>query len=177
MASVRLPRFKRSAEISPFQITERDRHILNQVRCPSFPSLRPFDRNSAGQSPTNPAAIAVALSSRLFGAPGPAKSITISAASRRIAYGIGRKGAGMLRRESDFPFTPLPQGDGVGRLFLEHALLTSDVMIAIERGCQGQSNVRLLTPEMAAFPGRWPKAQFHRMDGQFWQHDQMRRHS
>ena len=68
-------------------------------------------------------------------------------ASRRIVYGLGSKGAALLKRESspDFrEFVWREKNRGIGRLFLEHALLISDVMVSLELACRKSGRVRLL---------------------------------
>src|SRR5207247_1410688 len=48
-----------------------------------------------------------------------------------IVYGLADKGAGTLAKRHS------PAGN-VGRLFLEHALLVSDVMVAIQVACRNR---------------------------------------
>lgn len=65
--------------------------------------------------------------------------------SRSIAYGLGNKGAAALRCESgriDWSWK-----NQVGRLFLEHALMVSDVMVAVELASRKRPDVRLLAPK------------------------------
>jgi DNA-binding Lrp family transcriptional regulator len=69
--------------------------------------------------------------------------------SRRIAYGLGNKGAAWLKRELSLQFHQLDwkQKSHVGRLFLEHALLVSDIMVAVELACRNREDIRLLSPD------------------------------
>ena len=69
--------------------------------------------------------------------------------SRRIAYGLGNKGAAWLKRELSLQFHQLDwkQKSRVGRLFLEHALLVSDIMVAVELACRNREDIRLLSPD------------------------------
>ena len=72
--------------------------------------------------------------------------------SRHIVYGLGSNGAAFLRRDLDPGLARVRWGEknrAVGRVFLEHALLVLDVMVAIELGCH-RTGIRLLTgPELA----------------------------
>jgi DNA-binding Lrp family transcriptional regulator len=80
--------------------------------------------------------------------------------SRPIVYGLGNKGGSLLRQELGAAFRPLAWGEknrAVGRIFLEHALLVSDVMVALELACREAGQVRLLTPDEIA-PIRCGKA-------------------
>lgn len=69
--------------------------------------------------------------------------------SRPMAYGLGNKGAGLLKRKLALPFHRLhwPRKNRVQRLFLEHALLISDFMVALESACRSRPDLRLLTED------------------------------
>lgn len=66
-----------------------------------------------------------------------------------MAYGLGNKGAAWLKRELLLPFHQLEwkRKNHVGKLFLEHALMVSDFMVALELACRKRSDVRLLTED------------------------------
>jgi hypothetical protein len=67
--------------------------------------------------------------------------------SRPIVYGLGNKGGNLLRQELGDSFRPISWGEknrAVGRIFLEHALLVSEVMVALELACRVIPSVRLL---------------------------------
>lgn len=65
--------------------------------------------------------------------------------SRHFVYGLGTKGASLLKHEA-----PSDEASGIfehhfeSRIFLEHALLVTDVMVAIEAACRANSRVRLV---------------------------------
>jgi hypothetical protein len=66
--------------------------------------------------------------------------------SRRIVYGLGNKGASLLKQQT----RGIRWGEknrAVGRQYLEHAVLVSDVMVAIELACRKTQRVRLFTRE------------------------------
>src|SRR5262249_23902714 len=73
--------------------------------------------------------------------------------SRRIAYGLGNKGTAWLKRKLSLPFARLDwkRKNWVGREFLEHALLVSDIMVAVELACRNRNDVWLLA-EADHFP-------------------------
>lgn len=78
--------------------------------------------------------------------------------SRHIVYGLGNKGGSLLKRELGSAFRVVSWGEknrAVGRIYFEHALLVSDVMVAIELACQ-KANIRLLTELELAPSGRPP---------------------
>jgi hypothetical protein len=73
--------------------------------------------------------------------------------SRHIVYGLGDKGAALLKQQG-LPIAPLRWGEknrAVGRIYLEHALLVSEVMVTLELACW-RTGVRLLTVEQLPLP-------------------------
>jgi len=77
------------------------------------------------------------------------------AGSRTIAYGLASRGAAHLRRVDDTPFSRLDwssRNRAVKRLFLEHALMISDIMVALELACRTRSDVRLLIEHEIPLP-------------------------
>ena len=67
--------------------------------------------------------------------------------SRYIAYGLGRKGETLLKRElgiTVYPDSWSGKNHDVGRMFIEHALLVADVMMAVELACRKHCGVHLL---------------------------------
>jgi DNA-binding Lrp family transcriptional regulator len=75
--------------------------------------------------------------------------------SRHIAYGLGDKGAALLKEEG-VVFRQL-RWDGkdrsVHRIFLEHELLVSDVMVAIELACR-KSGIQFLAGDQLQLPAQ-----------------------
>ena len=64
-----------------------------------------------------------------------------------MAYGLGNKGAAWVKRALSPTFRQLqwPRKSHIGRLFLEHALLISDIMVSVELGCRQRPDIRLLS--------------------------------
>lgn len=76
-----------------------------------------------------------------------------------MIYGLGRKGAILLKPEPEDSRQRLRwrgKNRNVGRLFLEHALLAADFMVALEVACRHHGHVRLLTGGELLMPGRKP---------------------
>jgi len=142
----RLPRFKRSPAIPVFQLTDRDRQILHRVHRHRF--LR--SDHLVALTTGSPQQVLRRLQ-RLYHhgyLERPRCQIDYyQSGSRRMAYGLGNKGAAWLKRERSFPFHQLDwkRKNHVGRLFLEHALLVSDIMVAVELACWQRKDIRLLT--------------------------------
>jgi hypothetical protein len=73
-----------------------------------------------------------------------------------MVYGLGNKGAAFLRGERTAPLGHIRWGEknrAVGRIFLEHALLVSDVMVAMELACHKTGQIQLLTEQEITPPG------------------------
>lgn len=67
--------------------------------------------------------------------------------SRPIVYGMGNNGAALLTSELGIPVERIRWGEkngSVGRVFLEHALLVSDVVVAIELACRENGQVSFI---------------------------------
>jgi hypothetical protein len=67
-----------------------------------------------------------------------------------MVYGLGNKSRAFLKQEFGEAVSHLNWNDknqSVGRIFLEHALLVSEVMVSIELACRERSDVRLITDQ------------------------------
>ena len=65
-----------------------------------------------------------------------------------MVYGLGNKSRDYLKQEFGDAIPHLNWSDknqSVGRIFLEHALMVSDAMVAIELACRERGDVRLIT--------------------------------
>jgi len=75
--------------------------------------------------------------------------------SRPIVYGLGNKGAALLRNELAMRVPDVNWGEknrSVGRIYLEHALLVSDIMVAFELGCRLNDQIRLIDQQDLVLP-------------------------
>jgi hypothetical protein len=83
--------------------------------------------------------------------------------SNSIAYGLGNKGGALLKQEHGIAVHPDSWGEKnhvIGRVYLEHALLVSDVMVAIELACRKHGGIKILYEDQLALhserqPFRW----------------------
>ena len=153
MSSPRLPRFKRSNAIAPLRLTARDRKILETVHRHRF--LR-SDR--IAELVEGSRQHVLRRLQRLYHhgyLERPRCQIDyFQSGSRRIAYGIGNTGAAWLKRELALPYHKLEwkTKNHVGKLFLEHALLISEIMVAVELACRNRKDVRLLSADDLGVP-------------------------
>jgi hypothetical protein len=74
--------------------------------------------------------------------------------TRPMVYGLSNKGGNLLERELGITVSENKNDDGVGRMFLEHAILVSDVMVSIELACRKSGDVRLLYEDQLALQSK-----------------------
>ena len=143
----RLPRFKRSPNVLPIRLTSRDRQILRQVhrhrflRSSHITSLLPGSRQQTLRR------LQLLYHHGYLERPRCQIDYYHQGGSHVIAYGLGNKGAWFLKREFSLPYQRFGwlAKQTVQRVFLEHALMVSDVMVAVELACRNRPRVRLLS--------------------------------
>jgi hypothetical protein len=147
MESSRLPRFKRASAVAAIRLTERDYEIIRLVR--RFRFVR--SSHICPLIPGSPQQILRRLKllyhHGFLERPRAQLDYYHRGGSRHMVYGLGNKGAALLRRDLDPGFGQVRWGEknrATGRVYLEHALLVSDVMVAIELACR-RTGIRLLT--------------------------------
>jgi DNA-binding Lrp family transcriptional regulator len=154
MRSLRLPRFKRSPDIRPLRLTDRDREILKHTHRHRFLRSDHIVALTAG-SPQQVLRRLQQLFHHGYLERPRCQIDYYQSGSRRIAYGLGNKGAAWLKRELSLPYHRLdwPRKNDVVRYFLEHALLVSDFMVALEIACRQRRGLRLLSEDDFHLPG------------------------
>jgi hypothetical protein len=156
MESRRLPRFKRSPTVAPVTLTERDRAIIRLVHRHRF--LRSSHILSLmGSSPQQILRRLQLLYHHGF-LERPRIQIEYyhQGGSRQIVYGLGKRGASLLKQEPGADVRYFQVGgknDPPHRFFFEHALLVSDIMVALELSCRKAESVRLLSEDELPLPG------------------------
>jgi hypothetical protein len=138
----RLPRFKRAVAVTPLQITKRDREILRQVQRYRFLRSPQIAALLADRSQQLLRRLQFLFHHGYMERPRAQLDYYHQGGSRHLVYGLGSKGAALLKQEGRWG----EKNRAVGRIFLEHALLVSDVMVALELACRN-AEVRLLTEE------------------------------
>ena len=156
MDSPRLPRFKRVRPVVPIQLTERDREIIRLVHRHRFlrsPQILALLGNNSQQLLRR---LQLLYHHGFLERPRSQLDYHHQPGSRPIVYGLGNKGGALLKQELGVAFRKVSWGEknrAVHRIFLEHALLVSDVMVTIELACR-KSGVRLLTEKDLTLPGQ-----------------------
>lgn len=156
----RLPRFQRSSEISTFQFTERDRNIIRLVYRHRFLRSSHICSLASGSDQQILRRLKLLYHHAYLARPRSQIDYYHQGVSREMVYGLGRKGASLLKAELGPMFREVPwdeENNSVKRVFLEHALLVSDVMVAVELACR-RNAIALLTEQdlaKANRPFRW----------------------
>jgi hypothetical protein len=148
--SQRLPRFKRANIVPAVNITERDCAIIRLVHEHRFLRSSHIVALVEGSSQQVVRRLQLLYHHGYLERPRAQLDYYHRGGSRQIAHGLGNKGAALLKQRFGIQFQHLRWGEknrAVGRMFLEHALLVSDVMVALELACRESDHVRLITGE------------------------------
>ena len=147
MSSSRLPRFKRSPGVAPFQLTERDREIIRHIHRHRFLRSSHICSLIPGSSQQLLRRLKLLYHHGYLERPRIQLEYYHEGGSHEFVYGLSGRGASLIRAEIGCePGTLLwdTENGSIGRVFLKHALLVSDVMVAIELACR-EKRIRLLT--------------------------------
>jgi hypothetical protein len=149
MESPRLPRFRRAPAVAPLQLTDRDREIIRLVHRFRFlrsPQITALIKGSSQQAVRR---LQLLYHHGYLERPRSQLDYYHQGGSHHIVYGLGNQGVLLLRQEGiAFPKVRSAEKTGsVGRIYLEHALMLSDVMVALELACRKRGNVQLLCNE------------------------------
>lgn len=155
---VRLPRFHRAQDRAiQFQLTSRDLEILRQVATHRLLRSSHITALLEGSAQQVLRRLQLLYHHGYLERPRAQLSYFHALGSEPMVYGLSGKGAGLLRRELDLPFHRMHwtgKNAAVGRLFLEHALMVSDIMVSLELACRASGNVRLIKGDALSLPGQ-----------------------
>lgn len=146
----RLPRFKRTSAVAPMQLTERDRAIIRLVYRHRFLRSPQITALLGGNSQPLLRRLKLLYHHGFLERPRAQLQYYERGGSRSIAYGLGNKGGALLKQELGIAFREVSWGEknrAVGRMFLEHALLVSEVLVALELACRRSGRVRFYMDE------------------------------
>lgn len=155
MEHVRLPRFRRAPSVARIELTDRDREILHQVHRHRFLRSSHLVSLLGGSRQHVLRRLQLLYHHGYLDRPRAQIDYFHRGGSRAIAYGLGNKGAACLKRALSLPFHRLDWGGksgDTGRVFLEHALLTADIMVTLELACRRHGRARLLTADELTLP-------------------------
>jgi hypothetical protein len=147
MQPPRLTRFKRANKIAVIQITARDNQIIRLVHQHRFLRSSHILSLLGGSHQSLLRRLQLLYHHGFLERPRSQLDYYHQGGSRHIIYGLGNRGAALLRDKLGSSMPSLRWGEknrSLGRIFLEHALMISDVMVAIKLACRRTGNVRLL---------------------------------
>ena len=155
MTSIRLPRFKRVPEIAPIQLTHRDRDIIRRVHRHRFLRSSHIVQLTGGSAQQILRRLQRLYHHGYLDRPRSQIDYFHRGGSHQTVYGVGNKAGALLRDEADgdpSKFAWSLRNREVGRLFLEHTFLISDVMVSLEIACRRSGRVRLLAGDDLPLP-------------------------
>src|ERR1041385_2356654 len=153
--SLRLPRFKRASNVPPIQLTERDFEIIRLVYRHRFLSSSHIVALIGGSSQQLLRRLQSLYHHGYLERPRAQLDYYSKGGSRPMVYGIGNKAAALLKGEFSLAAKRLDwnaKNRSVRRIFLEHALLVSDIMVRIELACRQNGHIRLIPGKDLSLP-------------------------
>lgn len=154
MEKKRSSRFYRIPTVESIQLTDRDRDIIRLVHQHRFLRSHQIAALLGGSEQQIVRRLQLLFHHGYLERPRAQIQYYERGGSRAIAYGLGNKGGALLRRELGVAVDSVAWSEknhAVGRVYLEHALLVADVMVAIELACR-KRGVRLLYEDELALP-------------------------
>ena len=154
MSSFRLSRFKRVSTVAAIQLTERDRAIIRLVHRHRFIRSHQIAVLLGGSSQSIVRRLQLLFHHGCLERPRAQLKYLERGGSQSLAYGLGKKGSSLLRHELGFAVDSDVWNEGnndAGRVFLEHALLVSSVMVSLELACRTRG-LRLLYEDELVLP-------------------------
>lgn len=151
----RHPRFRRVEDFVPMEMTARDAEILRMVNRHRFLRSHQIADLVTGSRQQVLRRLQKLYHHGYLERPICQLDYYQRAGSRSIAYGLASRGAAHLRRVYDISFSRLDwtsRNRAVKRLFLEHALMVSDIMVSLEIACRKRGDVRLLIDDEIPLP-------------------------
>ena len=155
MSHLRKPRFQRAPEIASIQLTERDRMIVRCVFQHRFLRSWQIAALVGGSKQAVLRRLQLLYHHGFLERPRAQIEYFQPGGSRAFAYGLADRGAELLRLTETPSLRALEwsaKNRAVKHLFLEHALLVSDVMVSLELACRQHGGVRFLKSDELPLP-------------------------
>jgi hypothetical protein len=144
----RLPRFQRVTKVAPIRLTERDHKIIRLIHRYRFLRSHQIIALIGGSAQPLSRRLQWLFHHGYLERPRAQLQYYERNGSQTIAYGLGNKSGSLLQ------LNPASWGEknrGIGRMYLAHALLVSDVMVSLELACR-QHGIRLLHEDQLNLP-------------------------
>jgi len=151
----RHPRFRRAENFAPIELTARDAEILRMVNRHRFLRSHQIADLVTGSRQQVLRRLQKLYHHGYLERPTCQLDYYQRPGSRSIAYGLASRGAAHLRRAENISFSRLDwtsRNRAVKRLFLDHALMVSDITVSLEIACRKRGDVRLLIEDEIPLP-------------------------
>ncbi len=136
----RLPRFQRAEKVAPIRLTNRDQKIIRLIHRHRFLRSHQIITLIGGSAQNLSRRLQWLFHHGYLERPRAQLQYYERSGSQTIAYGLGNKSSSLLQLN---PATWGEKNRAIGRMYLAHALLVSDVMVSLELACR-QHSIRLL---------------------------------
>jgi DNA-binding Lrp family transcriptional regulator len=154
MPNKRSTRFKRASAVAPIQLTVRDREIIRLVHRHRFLRSHQIVALLSASQQQVLRRLKQLYHHGYLTRPRAQLEYYERSGTRPMVYGLSSKGGKLLERELGITISGNENDDGVGRMFLEHAILVSDVMVSIELACRKSGDIRLLYEDQLALQSK-----------------------
>src|ERR1035437_8995334 len=154
MPNIRSPRFKRASTVAPMQLTKRDREIIWLVHRHQYLRSHQIVALVASSSQQVLRRLQLLYHHGYLDRPRAQLEYYERGGTRPMVYGLSNKGRKLLERELGVTGSWNEKNQDIGRMFLEHAILVSDVMVSIELACRKSGDVRLLYEDQLALQSK-----------------------
>ncbi|MEI7534632.1 MAG: replication-relaxation family protein, partial [Verrucomicrobiae bacterium] len=148
----RLPRFQRVVKVAPIRLTERDQKIIRLIHRHRFLRSHQIVALIGGSAQNLSRRLQWLFHQGYLERPRAQLQYYERNGSQTITHGLGNKSGSLLK------LSPASWGEknrGIGRVYLAHALLVSDVMVALELACR-RHGIRLLHEDELKLPVEAP---------------------
>jgi DNA-binding Lrp family transcriptional regulator len=154
MPKSRSPRFKRASTVDPVKLTQRDREIIRLVHRHQFLRSHQINALVGGSRQQVLRRLKLLYQHGYLERPRAQIEYYHNGGSRPMVNGLGSKGAKFLSQELGVAASQINRCHDVGRIYLEHAILVSDVMVSIELNCRKSGKIRLLYEDELALQSK-----------------------
>jgi hypothetical protein len=144
--SSRLPRFKRASTVAPIKLTGRDHDIIRQIYRHRFLRSNQIVSLVGGSPQQVVRRLQLLFHHGYLERPRAQLQYFERNTSHHFAYGLGNKGGMLLRHQFGIAVDSESWNEKnhvIGRVYLEHTLLVSEIMVSLELTCR-QHGITLL---------------------------------
>lgn len=155
MAELRLPRFQRTISVGSFQLTNRDCAIVRLVHRHRFIRSDEIAALVGGSHQQVVRRLQLLFHHGYLERPRAQLTYHERGGGKSIVYGLGSKGGALLRQEPGITILPDTwdeRNHSIGRIYLDHTLLVTEVMVSLELACRKRGDVRLLYEDELGLP-------------------------